>query len=121
MLLPDGTRPALRKQKEIAAKPNLKIMKHHTNSIQKSAAHLAEDAQELLAATADVAETKVIEARKRLAAALERGKEVWGQVQDYTVAQAKATDELVHEYPYHSIGIALGVGTLLGLFMARRR
>ncbi|HTR43035.1 MAG TPA: DUF883 domain-containing protein [Pseudomonadales bacterium] len=96
-------------------------MKHqHHPNVQESAANLAEDAQALLAATADVAETKVIEARKRLSAALERGKEAWGQVQDYTAAQAKAADELVREYPYQSIGIALGVGALLGLLMSRR-
>jgi ElaB/YqjD/DUF883 family membrane-anchored ribosome-binding protein len=94
-------------------------MKHKTD-IYENASSLAQDAQDLLAATADVAETKVIEARKRLSAALERGKEAWGQVQEQAVAQAKAADELVHEYPYQSIGIALGIGTLLGLLMARR-
>jgi ElaB/YqjD/DUF883 family membrane-anchored ribosome-binding protein len=95
-------------------------MKHHHTDIQESATNLAHDAQDLLAATADVAETKVVEARKRLLAALERGKEAWGQVQEQAAAQAKVADELVHEYPYQSIGIALGVGTLLGLLMARR-
>lgn len=88
--------------------------------IQKNATSLAEDAQELLAATADVAESKVIEARKRLAAALDRGKEVWGQFQDSAVAQAKAADEVIRDYPYQSIGIAFGVGALLGLLMRRR-
>jgi len=90
------------------------------NDIQKSAANLAEDAQELLAATADVAESKVIEARRRLAAALDRGKEVWGQLQDSAAAQAKAADEVIRDYPYQSIGIAFGIGALLGLLMRRR-
>jgi ElaB/YqjD/DUF883 family membrane-anchored ribosome-binding protein len=96
------------------------MKRNHQNEIQASAANLAEDAQELLAATANVAETKVIEARKRLAAALERGKEAWGQAQDYAVAQAKAADEVIRDHPYQSIGIALGVGALLGLLMSRR-
>jgi ElaB/YqjD/DUF883 family membrane-anchored ribosome-binding protein len=94
------------------------MKKHH--QIQESAAHLAEDAQALLAATADVAETKVVEARKRLTAALERGKEAWGQAQDYAVAQAKAADEVIRDHPYQSIGIAFGVGALLGLLLRRR-
>ena len=38
---------------------------------------LAEDARALMEATADVAGEKVSEARKRLAAALERGKEIY--------------------------------------------
>jgi ElaB/YqjD/DUF883 family membrane-anchored ribosome-binding protein len=94
-------------------------MKKH-NDIQESAANLAEDAQALLAATANVAETKVIEARKRLSSALERGKEAWGQAQDYASAQAKAADEVIRDHPYQSIGIAFGVGALLGLLLRRR-
>ena len=53
---------------------------------------LAEDARELMAATADVAGEKVSAARKRLAAALERAKEIAGNVRDKTVAGAKVTD-----------------------------
>jgi ElaB/YqjD/DUF883 family membrane-anchored ribosome-binding protein len=94
-------------------------MKHKTD-IQEKATNLAQNAQELLAATADVSETKITEARNRLSAALERGKQAWGHVQEQACAQAKVADELVHEYPYQSIGIALGIGTLLGLLMARR-
>ena len=82
---------------------------------------LAEDARALMAATVDVAGEKVGEARKRLAAALERGKEIAGDVRDKAVAGAKATDKAVREHPYQAIGIALGVGALLGYLVARRR
>lgn len=82
---------------------------------------LAEDAQDLLEATAGVAESKVVEARKRLSAALERGKEAWGQVQDCAVEQAKAADEVIRDNPYQSIGIAFGIGALLGFLLTRRR
>ena len=81
---------------------------------------LAEDARALMAATADVAGEKVSEARKRLAAALEGGKEIYGRVRDKTVDCAKATDEAVHEHPYPALGIALGVGVLIGYLAARR-
>ena len=81
---------------------------------------LAEDARALMAATADVAGDKVSEARKRLAAALESGKEVYGRVRDKTVDCAKATDEAVHEHPYQAIGIAIGVGALNGYLVAHR-
>ena len=95
-------------------------MKKNNHEIQESAALLAEDAQALLTATANVAETKVIEARKRLTAALDRGKEAWGQAQDYAAAQAKAADEVIRDHPYQSIGIAFGVGALLALLLSRR-
>lgn len=88
--------------------------------MEERATSLAEDAQDLLAATADAAEAKVIEARKRLMAALERGKEVWGQAQDYAATKAKVADEVIRDYPYQSIGIAFGVGALLGLLWRRR-
>jgi len=81
---------------------------------------LAKEARALMAATADVAGEKVSEARKRLAAALESGKEIYGRVRDKAVEGAHAADEAVHEHPYQAIGIALGVGALIGYLLARR-
>src|ERR1700744_4311637 len=81
---------------------------------------LAEDARALMAATADVAGEKVGEARKRLAAALESGKQIYGNVRDKAVEGAKAADKTVRENPYQAIGIALGVGAVIGYLAARR-
>jgi ElaB/YqjD/DUF883 family membrane-anchored ribosome-binding protein len=81
---------------------------------------LAEDARALMAATADVAGEKVGEARERLAAALESGKEIYGRVRDKTVEGAKAADQTVRKNPYQAIAIALGVGAVVGFFVARR-
>ncbi len=81
---------------------------------------LAEDARALMAATADVAGEKVGEARQRLAAALERGKEMCGRVREKAVEGAKAADEAVHEHPYQAIAIGVGVGALVGFLLARR-
>ena len=81
---------------------------------------LAEDARALMAATADVAGEKVSEARKRLAAALDSGKKIFGRVKEKAVEGAKATDEVVHEHPYEAIGIAFGVGALIGYLVSRR-
>jgi ElaB/YqjD/DUF883 family membrane-anchored ribosome-binding protein len=81
---------------------------------------LAEDARALMAATADVAGEKVSDARKRLAVALENGREIFGRVKDKAVDGAKATDQAVHEHPYQAIGIALGIGALIGYLAARR-
>ncbi len=79
-----------------------------------------EDAQELLAATAHVAEEKVVEARKRLTAAIEKGKEVWSTVQEKAVAGAKATDQVIRENPYKSLGVAVGIGVIIGYLLRRR-
>jgi ElaB/YqjD/DUF883 family membrane-anchored ribosome-binding protein len=98
-------------------------MKTHTNhraSHSEPGEHLLEDAQELLTATAHVAEEKVVEARKRLTAAMEKGKETFNNVQEKAVAGAKATDQIIRSHPYQSIGVALGVGALIGFLLSRR-
>ncbi len=83
-----------------------------------------DDAKELMNATAGVAEEKVIEARRRLAAALERardaGAEAWDNVQDKAVAGARAADATIREYPYQSIGIGFGLGAVIGYLLSRR-
>jgi ElaB/YqjD/DUF883 family membrane-anchored ribosome-binding protein len=96
-----------------------KIMKKNS-TMTADLETLAEDAKALLVATGHVAEEKVVEARKRLTAALDRGREAWDNVQDRAVAGAKATDEAIHEHPYQAIGIAFGVGALLGYLLGRR-
>ena len=95
-------------------------MNKQTQATSTYVEQLAEEARALIAATADVAGEKVGEARKRLAAALERGKELYGRVREKAVEGAKAADEAVHEHPYQAIAIALGVGAILGYLFARR-
>lgn len=95
-------------------------MSKHTQAINNDMGTLAEDARALMAATADVAGEKVGEARKRLTAALESAKDIASSVRDKAVEGAKAADEVVREHPYQAIGIALGVGALIGFLAARR-
>jgi ElaB/YqjD/DUF883 family membrane-anchored ribosome-binding protein len=95
-------------------------MSKHTQATDNDMGTLAEDARALMAATADVAGEKVSEARKRLTAALESAKNIASNVRDKAVAGAKATDEAVREHPYQAIGIALGVGAIIGFLAARR-
>jgi len=95
-------------------------MNKQKTAVSDAMGSLAEDARNLMTATADVAGEKVGEARKRLAAALESGKEIYGRVREKAAEGARAADEAVHEHPYQAIGIALGVGTLIGFLVARR-
>jgi ElaB/YqjD/DUF883 family membrane-anchored ribosome-binding protein len=95
-------------------------MNKHTQAASHDIGSLAEDARALMAATADVAGEKVGEARNRLAAALERGKEIASNIRDKAVAGAKVTDETIRENPYQAIAIGVGVGALIGFLIARR-
>ena len=96
------------------------MQKHNTRTASPEIGNLAEDARELLAATGQLAGRKVDEARERLAAALERTKDAWASVQTRAKDGAKATDRALRERPYHAVGIALGVGALIGYLLARR-
>jgi len=96
-------------------------MEKHTQAVSNAMGTLAKDARALMTATADVAGEKVSEARKRLAVALESGKEIYGRVRYKAVQGAKATDQVVHKHPYRAISIALAVGALASYFATRRR
>ena len=95
-------------------------MSKQTQATSSDISDLADDARALMNATADVAGEKVGEARKRLAAALERAREIAGRVRDKAVEGAKAADEAVHEHPYQAIAIGVGVGMIVGYLLARR-
>ena len=95
-------------------------MGKHKQADENDTGTLAEDARALMAATADVAGDKVAEARKRLAAALESGKELIGRAREKAVERAKAADQVVRENPYQTIAIAFGVGAVIGFLLGRR-
>ena len=90
---------------------------------EKLASHLkalVEDAEDLMNATAGQAGEKINEARSRLATALESAKDTYQRLQEKTVAAAKVTDQTIRAHPYESIGIAFGLGLLVGLLVARK-
>jgi len=78
------------------------------------------DAEELMKVTAGHAGEKISEVRNRLAAALESAKATCQRLEEKTIAAAKATDRTIREHPYESIGIAFGLGLLVGVLVARK-
>ena len=96
-------------------------MNRYTKAVYKELKNLTEDSQALLTATADAAEHEVVEARKRLSAALERSKQAWEQVQGQAREGMQAADEAIREHPYQALGIAFGAGLVLGCLWTRRK
>lgn len=86
--------------------------------------NLSRDAEDLLKATAGDVSDKAKEARTRLSAALERAKTTYSHLQEQTLATAKAAakkaDTVIREHPYESIGVAFGLGLLIGVLVTRK-
>ena len=82
------------------------------------------DAEELLRATASQAGEKVVAARERIQASLATAKVKLSDAERAALEKAKeaakVTDEYVHDHPWHAVGIAAGVGLVLGLLIGRR-
>jgi ElaB/YqjD/DUF883 family membrane-anchored ribosome-binding protein len=78
------------------------------------------DGEELLKAGARNLSEHGVAARERLAAALEAAKETRRKLEERVIAGTRQTDRLVREHPYQSIGVAFGVGMLLGILLNRR-
>ena len=81
---------------------------------------VVQDGEELLRAGARDLSEKGAAARERLAAALEVAKETRRKLEERAVSGAKATDRVIREHPYESIGAAFGIGLVLGLVLGRR-
>ena len=91
-----------------------------TDKLVSDLKHVAHDTEELLKASAGEVSDKAREARARLVTAVERAKESCERLQEKAVAGAKATDKTIREHPYQSIGIAFGVGILIGVLVTRK-
>jgi ElaB/YqjD/DUF883 family membrane-anchored ribosome-binding protein len=85
---------------------------------------LARDTEDLLKVTAGDVGDKAKELRARLSDALQRAKETYADLQEQTVASAKRaaknTDTVIRDNPWQAVGIALGVGLLVGVLVARK-
>jgi ElaB/YqjD/DUF883 family membrane-anchored ribosome-binding protein len=82
--------------------------------------HVMRDAEKVMEATAGQTGESVSEVRSRLAAAIESAKATCQRLEEKTVAAAKATDRVIREHPYESIGVAFGLGLLIGVLVARK-
>jgi ElaB/YqjD/DUF883 family membrane-anchored ribosome-binding protein len=82
------------------------------------------DAEELLRATASQAGDKVVELRGKIQNNLANARASLADAQAAVVDRAKqvgrVTDDYVQENPWRSVGVAAGIGLLVGLLIGRR-
>lgn len=92
----------------------------NTDKLVKDLKTLTRDAEDLVEATAGEVSDRAREARRRLTSALESARATCDTVQEKAAAGAKATDKVIREHPYQALGIAFGVGLLIGVLVNRK-
>jgi ElaB/YqjD/DUF883 family membrane-anchored ribosome-binding protein len=82
------------------------------------------DAEEILRVTAGQAGEKVADLREKAQARLTIAKiklaEAEAALVDKAKAAGRAADDYVHDNPWRAVGIAAGVGLVIGLLIGRR-
>ncbi len=81
---------------------------------------LMRDAEDLWRATKDDLGERTKDARLRVREALDRARTSAHDFEEKATAGAKATDKIIREHPYGSMGVAFGVGLLFGVLVNRR-
>lgn len=85
---------------------------------------LARDAEALLSATAGEADVRIHELRNRLSAAVANARgtceELQGKAADQIRRGLRETDQQVRDHPWEAVGVALGIGLVVGILLGRR-
>ncbi|HUJ09200.1 MAG TPA: DUF883 family protein [Verrucomicrobiae bacterium] len=81
---------------------------------------LIRDAEALLKDGATEAGGRLEDLKTRLQASLSQMKETYQRIEEKAVAGAKVTDKTIREHPYESIGVAFGIGLLIGVLVTRK-
>jgi ElaB/YqjD/DUF883 family membrane-anchored ribosome-binding protein len=106
------------RQLPIKFKTRSRVMKDTMEGQIKS---VTDDAENFVRETGSGLSEKAREARARLAASLASAKAGLSKLNEKAVEGAKATDKVIRANPYQSIGIAFGLGILIGVLVTRNR
>jgi len=90
------------------------------NELAENLHSVTQDAENLIRETGSGLSEKARDARARLAASLASARAGLSRINEKAIEGAKATDRVIRANPYQSIGVAFGVGILLGVLVTRR-
>ncbi|HSX72122.1 MAG TPA: DUF883 family protein, partial [Pseudomonas sp.] len=94
------------------------------NAMSSEFQTLIRDTESLLRQTSEVAGHQMQELRTRITGNLGRARELLKETEHSLEQQGRVamekTEEYVHQHPWQTLGIAAGVGFLLGLLAGRR-
>lgn len=98
-------------------------MDDDTSKLMGDLKTLIGDAEELLKATTNQAGEKVAVARQRIEQSLIEGKKALADAEKVVIEKSKQyvdiTDDYIRKNPWNAVGIAAGVGFVLGLLIRR--
>jgi len=78
---------------------------------------LLQDAEELIQATGGNLAQK---SKEELMAALEKVKVTCLRIEEKAAATVRNADSLIRDNPYHAVGVAFGLGLLVGVLVSRQ-
>ncbi len=88
------------------------------STIDEIKALLAE-AENVIARSGDVASDEIAHLKERLRSALDRSRDTAQKALKMAKERCVQCDEAIHEHPYVAVGVAAGVGLLLGALISR--
>lgn len=93
-------------------------------ALAQSLRHVLSEAEHLLKSAHNAGGEQFKAARERFEEQLRSAKLELNDLETVAIENAKraarATDQAVHEHPYAAMGIAAGIGALIGMLIARR-
>ena len=100
------------------------MLANNIKTVRNDMKTLVKDAQDLLHEASLASGEKAEELRSRGLALLDTAMEKAHEVQAIAIEKGKAaahtTDEFVHEHPWKAVGIAAGIGLVVGMLISRR-
>jgi ElaB/YqjD/DUF883 family membrane-anchored ribosome-binding protein len=87
------------------------------NQLAEDVSVLLQDAESLVQATGfNLSKESKAELENALARLKARGE----RIKQHALSGARATDRVIREYPYQSMGVVFGMGMLLGVLLGRK-
>jgi ElaB/YqjD/DUF883 family membrane-anchored ribosome-binding protein len=98
----------------------MNAIEQQTEKLAGDLKRLIYDSEAMIEATTDAVGDKAREVRARLRETLDGAARNCRTLEEKTLRSAKTANRLVRQHPYESLGVALGIGFVVGIFSARR-
>jgi ElaB/YqjD/DUF883 family membrane-anchored ribosome-binding protein len=98
----------------------MRAIELNTEKLVGDLKRVVRESEEFLKATAGTVGEKARDVRERLTDALDTAKDTCHRLEQKAVDGAKATDHVIREHPYQSLGAAFGIGLLIGVLVGRK-